>query len=56
MYEHSKTATPAPGDELQGGWSRARLEEMDLCFRLRAEAAIRRGEEHAPGPGNDSSG
>jgi hypothetical protein len=38
----------AVGDELEGTWSRERLEEMDLIFRLRVEAAIRHGLERAP--------
>jgi hypothetical protein len=38
-------AEPQPGDEQQGGWSRAQLIRMDNRFRARLVRAFKRGEE-----------
>jgi hypothetical protein len=43
-YEHSKTAAPAPGDELQGQWSWLQLEAMNaLPLRHGTRDHTRRG-------------
>jgi hypothetical protein len=43
-YRHSKTAEPAPGDEL-AAWPRKQLLAMDQRFVERVERAIARGAE-----------